>query len=652
MEHDIRLQQSIKHNAPMSHMEDLSTLIFTLDSELALRSSNPSAQKWLKRDAHETNHRDFAFVLGKENFSRLQGRMEEAMKGRQVAFQAGLSDKDGISYLFEIVLIPQFADNRFQGLTAVWVDISGNQSSAENLLAAPSTPYKNLIESIPKIFICLIDEHGRALYINSNWSHYTGLDLEQSLNTSWAESVHPEDLPSIMNIWQNAWTKLEPCDGKFRLRSRFGKYRWFEFYANPMPQISDEPIRWVSVTIDVDDTCQSQSMLDLAKKAAEEANKAKSNFIAHISHEIRTPLTSIIGYAEFLKTHPHDEDTRKNAIEAIYRNGKHLLSLIHDVLDFSKLESGQIEVERASFQLEEEIDTVITMFQTQLAKIGCVRLTSQFLNAFPATVISDPVLFRQILVNIVGNAVKFTEEGFIELKIKFQKDHLAPRQGQIIITVEDTGIGMSEKVQADLFRAFHQGSRKHRVSGTGLGLALSRQYARILDGDLSLLRSEEDKGSCFQLHLPVGLTNDLEFIDPFDHGVHASAPSLRMESLNLKNKRILIIEDSRDIQNLLSILFKSQGAEVISAFDGEEGLQLALAENYDLVLLDIQLPSRDGYEICQILRKQQRQMPLIAMTAHVTVEERNQCRALGFDDYLSKPIDFKRLYAILCCYLN
>lgn len=380
--------------------------------------------------------------------------------------------------------------------------------------------------------------------------------------------------------------------------------------------------------------------LRLAKESAENANKLKSSFLANMSHEIRTPLGALIGFTELLDDETLSPESRNSYIQTIKRNGQVLLDLINDILDLSKVEAGHLKMER-------EPTCPVTISRDVLSSLKVVSerkgldLKLKIADDVPRQILSDAKRFRQILMNIIGNAIKFTEKGFVEVSIS--ADSLSSISSRITVRVRDTGIGITHAQADRLFSPFIQAddSMTRKFGGTGLGLALSRKLAQMLGGDVALESSEAGKGSVFAITI-VGSRLKDELADSTRAQSSVSDAGLN-SAASLKNIRVLIVEDSADNQALMEIVLKRKGADIEFANNGVEGYQKALSSDYDVVLMDIQMPVQDGYITVQKLREKKYHRPIIALTAHAMADEKEKCLKIGCNDYLSKPINQKQL---------
>ncbi|MES2962610.1 MAG: response regulator [Bdellovibrionota bacterium] len=385
--------------------------------------------------------------------------------------------------------------------------------------------------------------------------------------------------------------------------------------------------------------------LTSAKIEADRANFAKTQFLANMSHEIRTPIGAIIGFIDLIKgAKPGSADISDYA-GVIDRNSQQLLRLIDDILDLSKVEAGKMPIERLNVHLGEFLADLISFFTFKAREKG-LAFKTQLRTEIPERVFTDPTRLRQILTNIVGNAIKFTERGAIEFRVAFEN-------GNLKFQVKDTGVGMTSEQAARLFKPFMQAdsSTTRKFGGTGLGLVLSQRLSRALGGDLTLKSSSPDGGSLFEISIAPELPAKVRMISD---GKLASAPVPREATERkqvLKGLNVLLVEDSPDNQMLISLYLKNSGAQIEVAPNGAAGVEKALESDYDLVLMDVQMPVMDGHEAAQVLRAKQYAKPIIALTAHAMNEEKLKCFASGFTDYLTKPIPRDLLVDVLSRYL-
>ncbi len=375
-------------------------------------------------------------------------------------------------------------------------------------------------------------------------------------------------------------------------------------------------------------------------KTMEAATQAKSEFLANMSHEIRTPMTAIVGFAELLTDPLQPAAERANCVQTIRRNGDHLLSIVNDILDLSKIEAGKMTVERISCSPLQILHDVVSLMQVRAAA-GGLQLRTECRLPLPRHIFSDPVRVRQVLLNLVGNSLKFTEQGGVTVTLGYDAG------GVLTFKVRDTGIGMSAEQVSRLFQPFTQAdnSTTRKFGGTGLGLSISKRLVEMLGGELSA-ESIPKQGSTFTFRLFVGPATDL-ISDEREIAIVTEVAGVQAPGRVPLAGRILLAEDGPDNQRLISFHLRNAGAEVVIAENGRIAMDLALAagasEPFDLILMDMQMPEMDGYTATMLLRERGYTRPIVALTAHAMQGDRQRCLAAGCDDYLTKPIDRTKL---------
>ncbi len=366
-----------------------------------------------------------------------------------------------------------------------------------------------------------------------------------------------------------------------------------------------------------------------AKEAAEAANIAKSAFLANMSHEIRTPLGAILGFADLVTDVAVEPTERGNYVSAIRRNSELLSGIINDILDLSKIEAGKIELNLRPVELYEILSETKPLLEF-LAKQKGIDFNLKVDQEVPAMITTDPLRLRQVLINIGGNAIKFTSRGSVNVHVQYDPNRFGA--GQLAFEVTDTGCGIDQDQVQKLFAPFSQVdvTLKRKFGGTGLGLYLSKRIVGLLGGSLTLVRSEPNEGSTFLFKIDLGL-----------HSSVVTEKKTKAEistGIRLDGVRVLLADDAVDNQFLISHILKLAGAEVSIVSNGQEAVDKAKADKFDVLLMDIQMPNMDGCEATTQLRKEGYDGKIVALTAYALTEERERFLKSGFDDYISKPI--------------
>lgn len=466
---------------------------------------------------------------------------------------------------------------------------------------------------------------------------------------------HPDDSADLMASVLQSAENLSPWTREFRLLLPDGSVRWLS--GNSIPEReADGSVLFHGYIADVTERIQAQQSLVAAHAAAHAANRAKSEFLANMSHEIRTPMTAILGYADILAEEEKNElstTERAECIDTIKRNGEHLLSIINDILDISKIEAAKLTTEEIDVSPFEVMQDVIELMKVK-AKAKGLYLKTVVETSIPATIRTDPTRLRQILVNLVGNAIKFTELGGVTISVHLDTSS-TPR---ICFDVIDTGIGISEQSSSRLFQSFEQAdaSTTRKFGGTGLGLRISKRLAEILGGDIQV-SSRPGIGSVFSTSIATGCLDGISLIqEPSARGTiqqeQLTGPqsATRSNATFLNGLRILLAEDGPDNQRLISFHLTKAGAIVEVADNGKIAVEklsvngdiegeLCSPPPFDIVLMDMQMPEMDGYEAATYLRNKGCRMPILALTAHAMDIDLDKCLESGCDQRLTKPID-------------
>ncbi len=484
--------------------------------------------------------------------------------------------------------------------------------------------------------------------INEKWTALLGFNRDDFPSTieSWKRLTDPRDVERVLRqLDEHDRKKTEYFESEFRMKHAGGHDVWI--CARGRIMVRDESGRALRMAGTSQDVTQRKSIdakLDAARDAANAANAAKSEFLANMSHELRTPMTAILGFSDLLGEEDCSLENRLEYVNTIRRNAEHLLSIINDILDLSKIEAGKLECESIDTHPVSKVNDIADLLRVRAVSKG-IGLTIEEASPLPFNIKTDPTRLRQILMNLIGNAIKFTEVGHVRVRLQFE-----PIQSIIRFDVIDTGIGMTEEQRQRIFSPFVQAdtSTSRRFGGTGLGLAISVRLARLLGGEIKVESTPQD-GSTFSLILPVDPDTSTLF-EPASNKTPESADTRdnklsegKQTTQCIKGMRILLVEDGPDNQKLIGFHLKRVGAHFAIADNGQLGIdaiQNAIAQGkpFDAVLMDMQMPVLDGYAATREIRRQGIDTPVIALTAHAMSGDREKCLAAGCDDYMTKPI--------------
>jgi PAS domain S-box-containing protein len=483
-----------------------------------------------------------------------------------------------------------------------------------------------------------------TVYFSPRWKAMLGHDEDEIGPglTEWSSRLHPDDLlttQAAINAHING--EVEHFETVFRFLHKEGHYLWILSRGLGVRNADGKVVRLVGTHTDVSAQKLAEEALIRAKEAAELASRAKSEFLANMSHEIRTPMNGVLGMLNLTMDTPLSEE-QHDYLGMAHSSANSLLHIINDILDFSKIEAGRMDVQLESVDLREIVDELIGQHQHRCLEKS-LELIKQIDSDLPEHLLLDPVRVKQVLINLLGNAIKFTHTGAVSLKIQRLS------QG-IRFAVKDTGIGIAKENQATVFEAFTQadGSITRRFGGTGLGLSISYRLVELMGGSMGL-QSEPGQGSEFFFLLPIELPRETRL---------AVASECASESKPVRSLNILLAEDNLINQKLALTLLAREGHRVVIAEEGNAVLQCLEQAHFDLILMDMQMPGMSGLEATRQIRADETatpfnraRIPIVALTANAYAEDRDDCLAAGMDGFVSKPIRRDDLLAAIAAVL-
>lgn len=536
---------------------------------------------------------------------------------------------------------------------------------AEAELRASECRMREMANTMPAM-VLQTDASGAVTFVNRFATELTGHEASRFMASGWTLITHPDDRERTQRIFADAVAKRQAYAARYRMQTASGEDRWLLERGTPFNDANGAFAGMICCAADMTDQVAAEEHLrwqavelEKAVEAAESASRAKSNFLANMSHEIRTPMNAILGFSDLLLDPAISREDRAAHVQTIRRNGDHLMTIINDILDISKIEADEMRVERIVCEPLSVMEDVRSMMQVR-AKDRGLRLEMETQGSVPDKVVSDPHRMRQVLINLVGNAIKFTSQGSVRVMLSAQGE-------QLRFAVQDTGIGMTPEEMSRLFKPFAQAddSMSRRFGGTGLGLAICKKLATMMGGDVTVT-SAPGAGSVFtftllapplsdakMIGLPAGAAEaGAERVAGAVGGATEARPAATTAATKpLHGLRVLLAEDAPDNQRLIGHHLRTAGAEVTLAENGRVAMEAALARHesgsrFDVIFMDMQMPEMDGYTATTLLREKGYAGSIVALTAHAMAEDRERCMRAGCDDYMTKPVEKMKLVAM------
>lgn len=517
---------------------------------------------------------------------------------------------------------------------AMWNHIDRQRALKE--LIESREQFRLITENSNDMIVTFDAESGVISYLSPGSGQIQKFESEEVVQKSFFDFCHPEDLPSILEAQKQIIAGKELPLIKHRIMMKDGSFEWFETSCRLVTGNDSEKVEVVAVCRDISEILKTEQMRK-EKEAAEAASKAKSDFLANVSHEIRNPLNSIVGLANTLTRSNLSSDIQE-IVNAIKISSGNLLNIINDVLDLSKIEANRIELANEDFEIRNVFSEVSSLFRSSAENKG-LNFICEVDESVPEFLKGDMVRFRQMVVNLAGNAVKFTDKGSISIFAKAEKDN---DRTTLITEVRDSGIGIKKEDYDKLFRSFSQldSSTTKKYAGTGLGLAIVKSFADMMGGEISV-DSEYGIGSTFTLKIPFMSVK--KAADRSESDID--------EQKNIGQCRVLLVEDDALNQMYLKGFLKSNGMIVDSAFNGLQALEKYEAGEYDIILMDGQMPKMDGFEATRIIREKEQESgkhtPVVAITGYAIKGDEERFINAGMDSYITKPFDENKLLEVI-----
>ncbi|MBN2294947.1 MAG: PAS domain S-box protein [Pirellulales bacterium] len=634
-----------------SLIASLPGIFYLFNAEGEFLRWNENLERVSGYSAEEISEKAAVDFFGEHQRNLIERSIEEVYTKGYSAPEADILNKDGteIPHLFSSTRIILDGKPHLAGMA---IDIT-ERKQVEEALRESEERFRLFAAASGHGFGmgCL---EGRVIFANAATIRLVEEESEDTfIGKSFFQYYDPEDVERLENeilpivLEKGLWV------GEIPLRTAKGNQVLTEQNIFLVRDEGEEPGIVGNIITDITERKRSEVELAKARDEAEAANCAKSEFLANMSHEIRTPMTAILGFTDILKGTLTDPD-QLDAAATIEQNGHYLLGIINDILDLSKIEAGKMEVEHIQCSPHQILCEVVSLMRVR-ANAKNLPLEIEYEGPIPRTIQSDPTQLRQILINLIGNAIKFTEVGQVRLVTRLLHAHSDEPKMQF--DVVDTGIGMNEEQIDRLFKPFHQAdtSTTRKFGGTGLGLTISKRLAAKLGGDITV-KSVPDRGSTFTLMIKTGPLQDVKLLNsPTEAQLPAKDEDKSNASSAKLDCRVLLAEDGPDNQRLIAFLLRKAGADVVVAVNGKIAHDLALkAQNegkpFDVILMDMQMPVMDGYDATTRLREARYTSPIIALTAHAMSTDRDKCLAAGCDNYMTKPIEREQLVSMVAEY--
>ena len=647
---EVRRQRAWTKDALQKNEAMLSLILNSIPQSIFWKDRNSIYLGCNKVFAQETGFEDPAQIIGKSDFDLPWSREESEAYRRddreviesqepKIHIIETQHQHDGKKVWLDTTKIPlKDILNSGYGVLGIYENIT-EQKTAQEALQESELRFRVLAESSP-VGIFTTNAKGSTTYVNQRWCEISKLSFDKAMGTGWLKAIHPDDRDNLIQNWEQTTLTGTNSKAEYRFIHPNGSVAWVIGQAVPQKNEKDCVTGYIGTITDITERKEMEAKLILSKEKAEESDHLKSAFLANMSHEIRTPMNGILGFAELLKEPDLTGEQQQDYIEIIEKSGARMLNIINDIVDISKIESGQMKVLLKETNINEQLEFVYKLFNREVEQKGLHLSLKKSLLLPDAIVETDREKLYAILTNLVKNAIKYTDKGSIE----FGYDLVETSHDLSLLQfyVKDTGIGIPKDRQETIFERFMQADIVDKMArqGAGLGLAISKAYVEMLGGKIGV-ESEEGKGSTFYFTIPY-LTGSQERIN-IEHEVLTP-----IEENQTKKLKILIAEDDESSSQLISIVARRLGGEIINVQTGTAAVRACFdIPGIDLILMDIQMPEMDGYEATQQIRQFNKDVIIIAQTAYALSGDKEKAIAAGCNDYVSKPIKSENLLNLI-----
>ncbi len=647
-EHQRRVEELALANDDMDNLLATTRVgVIFLDDGLFIRRFTPEIARVFDLDDHDRG-RSMETFAHKLNHPSLLDDLQQVLQ-TQSEKERTVFDRHQAPYL--VRMLPYQSGDTTRGVVLTLIDIATLDAAQKEIRLQQLA----IEAAVNGIIITNPREVGNPItYANPGFLRLTGYAREEVIGRNCKFLQGPETDPVSIQTIRDGLDEGEPIRVAILNYRKDGTPFWNDLHIAPVLDPDGKVSNFVGVQHDITDQIVARKALEDANEASQRANEAKNSFLATMSHELRTPMTAVLGFADMLRTES-DRPEFLEKVDTIKRNGTYLLSLLNDILDLSKIEAGKMQFEKRRIDIRRVVGDVETLMRPR-AEEENVPLRFEYATQLPAEITADEVRVRQILVNLINNAVKFTPNGDVVVSTVMIQDGAKPH---LEISVTDTGIGITRTQMKRLFVAFNQATKQttRKFGGTGLGLSISRRLAEGMGGTIRV-SSEVGRGSRFTLSLPVSNEQaDITTEATPKGNVGLASKDRGTPSYPKIHARVLLADDRRDIWQVGKFFLEKCGAEVSIAENGQQAVEAVRTANADgcpfsLVLMDMQMPVMDGRQAVAELREEGFDLPIIALTADAMEGEREHCIAMGCDEYFPKPIDGPKLTAMVAALID